>query len=150
MLKRLVALVVFALTLSAIPAFAQYTVIDANGTVVGNVVTVITPDNDVSKVAVATQDANGLWVFMELVKEGFILSGLSEIMNTLVYYTDAACATTPYLAFPGGPPQFTPTPLFRRLVSGRRGEVVTQGYYGTDPVAIITVRSQTPPAKPVA
>jgi hypothetical protein len=132
MLNRRAVLVVLFLALSAISASAQYTVADANGTVVGNVVGGRS-DSDPFKALVTTQDANGIWVAMEMVQDGFV-----PVSETVMYYTDSACATTPYLLVSGVSVAFTP--LFRRL-SGLPNQLNATGYYPGNPVATQTFQS---------
>ena len=132
MLNRLAVLVVLLLAVSAISASAQYTVIDSNGTVVGNVVGVSRSDVDPLRAVVAKQDANGLWVAMELIADGFVPSPT----EAQLYYTDPTCSTTPYLLLVS-----RGTPLFRKLRGFPPDQVSTVAYYAGDPVVTLTFQS---------
>jgi hypothetical protein len=133
MLNGLAVLVVLFLTLSASSASAQNTIIDSNGTVVGNVVGVSQSDIviDTLKAVVARQDENGLWVAMELIADGFLPSATVAVR----YYTDTTCSTTPYLLVSGG------TPLFRKMRGFPMDQVSTTGYYAGDPLVTLTFQS---------
>jgi hypothetical protein len=135
MRARLSTLAIVALIASGSSASAQYIVVDSNGTFVGNVVS-----GDTTAI-VATQDASGIWITMELVREGFIPSN-----GETAYYTDPACSTTPYLQpLTGGL-----TPFFRLLQSASPESIQTSGDYPGDPIATMTfqsVRSISPPTQ---
>jgi len=91
-------------------------------------------DSDPFKALVTAQDANGIWVAMEMVQDGFIPSS-----ETAMFYTDLACATTPYLLV-SGVTGATFTPLFRRL-SGLQNQLNARGYYPGNPLVTLTFQS---------
>jgi hypothetical protein len=128
------------LTLNSAPTSAQYTVVDANGTFIGNVAGVMPDVSDHPATAlVTTQDANGIWIVMKVMQDGFVLSTPSE--NNTVLYTDPACATTPYLQVGLNAAPTTFTPLFRKLLSGSHGQLDTRGYYPGNPLVMVTAHS---------
>jgi hypothetical protein len=124
MLNRLAVLVVLLLAVGVVPASAQFSIVDSNNTMVGRVLGVgVGPFGDAEVTLVATQDNNGLWLVVSIVRDRF--SPLLDLVggSLLVVYTDAACATTPYLAASYNSTQ----PLFQPVqASGLPG---TPGYY---------------------
>jgi hypothetical protein len=122
---RLSTLVIAGFIACASPASAQYIVVDANGTLVGNVVGVMQRNDPSQTVVVVTQDANGIWISMELALDGLVGTPTQHD----VFFTDPACATTPYL-----PMSRTRVPLFRPLLPGTAQEFNLRGYYPGNPV----------------
>jgi hypothetical protein len=137
MLNRLAVLVTVLLVIGVVPASAQYTVVDANGAVVGSVIGQL--DRDPFPALVATQDGNGLWLWIPVLGDG--LPPLDVVGPDLVYYTDTACATTPYLRISGVFP-LAPPPLFRR-VEGSGAPGIPGYYYSGDPLIQQTFQSRS-------
>lgn len=136
MLIRIAALVVLVLALRAQPAHAQHTVVDANATLVGNIVSYAS-DVFPPPTLVTTQDASGIWIAMKVMQDGFVSTDVAD--SATAYYADPACETTPYLAVSLGTPL---TPLIRKVVTASQpGQLFTQAYYPGNPVAIVTVHS---------